>query len=156
MAATCWLSVRWLIRFLASGTSFGNAGVLAAGGIPVTTPDFGKKPFMLFDRTALIFEMALSAEAAAFPVQLFKNTEEDVKTYAKGMLPLIYDAVDQHKTLANGTPAEAFIKDVDYCFGYDTETRYLTTCPVGLRKQLGFELQVQSGEEYTNRSPLCR
>ena len=41
----------------ASGTSFGNAGVLAAGGvIPVTTPGLWKKaPFMLLDKNSPLF-----------------------------------------------------------------------------------------------------
>ena len=41
----------------ASGTSFGNAGVLAAGAIiPVTTPGLWKKaPFMVFDKESPLF-----------------------------------------------------------------------------------------------------
>ncbi len=143
----------------ASGTSFGNAGVLAAGGvIPVTTPGLWKKaPFMLLDKNSPLFlRWRYLPKLLPFLFNYLKKcTEEDVNTYAKGMLPLIYDAVDQHKTLANGTPAEAFIKDADYCFGYDTETRYLDDqSSWALRKQLGFELQVQSGEEYTQTDPL--
>ena len=143
----------------ASGTSFGNAGVLAAGGvIPVTTPGLWKKaPFMLLDKNSPLFlRWRYLPKLLPFLFNYLKKcTEKDVNTYAKGMLPLIYDAVDQHKTLANGTPAEAFIKDADYCFGYDTETRYLDDQPSwALRKQLGFELQVQSGEEYTQIDPL--
>ena len=143
----------------ASGTSFGNAGVLAAGGvIPVTTPGLWKKaPFMLLDKNSPLFlRWRYLPKLLPFLFNYLKKcTEEDVNTYAKGMLPLIYDAVEQHKTLANGTPAEAFIKDADYCFGYDTEKRYLDDqSSWALRKQLGFELQIQSGEEYTQTDPL--
>ena len=57
--------------------------------------------------------------------------------------------------VANGTPAETFIKDADYCFEYDTETRYLgDQFSWTLRKQLGFEFQVESGEEYAKTDPL--
>ena len=107
----------------ASGTSFGNAGVLAAGGvIPVTTPGLWKKaPFMLLDKNSPLFlRWRYLPKLVPFLLDyLTKCTEEDVKIYAKGMLPLIYDSVEQHKTLAKGTPAEIFIKDADYCFGYD-------------------------------------
>ncbi len=143
----------------ASGTSFGNAGVLAAGGvIPVTTPGLWKKaPFMLLDKNSPLFlRWRYLPKLLPFLFNYLKKcTEENVNTYAKGMLPLIYDAVEQHKTLAKGTPAETFIKDADYCFGYDTETRYLgDQSSWTLRKQLGFEFQVESGEDYAKTDPL--
>ena len=101
----------------ASGTSFGNAGVLAAGGvIPVTTPGLWKKaPFMLLDKNSPLFlRWRYLPKLVPFLFDYLKKcTEEDVNIYAKGMLPLIYDSVEQHKTLAKGTPAETFIKDAD-------------------------------------------
>ena len=85
----------------ASGTSFGNAGVLAAGGvIPVTTPGLWKKaPFMLLDKNSPLFlRWRYLPKLLPFLFNYLKKcTEEDVNIYAKGMLPLIYDSVEQHK-----------------------------------------------------------
>ena len=57
----------------ASGTSFGNAGVLAAGAIiPVTTPGLWKKaPSWCLIKIAVICALAISAQACSVPVFLF-------------------------------------------------------------------------------------
>ena len=143
----------------ASGTSFGNAGVLAAGAIiPVTTPGLWKKaPFMVFDKDSPLFLRwrYLPRLVPFLSSYLRKCNDQDVAHYAKGMLPLIYDTVQQHRSLAEGTPAQAYIKDADYCFGYDSEAGFAADkASWALREDFGLEFVAESGEDYARTDPL--
>ena len=143
----------------ASGTSFGNAGVLAAGAIiPVTTPGLWKKaPFMVLDKDSPLFVRwrYLPRLIPFLSAYLRKCNAHDVAHYAKGMLPLIYDTVQQHRSLAEGTPAQAFIQDADYCFGYDSEAAFVADkASWTLREQFGLEFVVETGSEYARTDPL--
>jgi D-amino-acid dehydrogenase len=80
-----------------------------------------------------------------------------VEKYAKAMTPLIHDAVQQHMSLAKGTEAEEFIKEVDYCFGYETERDFLLDHPVwDLRRSLGFKSEICQGSEFTKFDPFYK
>ena len=143
----------------ASGTSFGNAGVLAAGAIiPVTTPGLWKKaPFMVFDKDSPLFVRwrYLPRLVPFLSAYLRKCNDKDVTHYAKGMLPLIYDTVQQHRGLAEGTPAETYIKDADYCFGYDSQAGFSADkASWALREEFGLKFVVESGSDYARTDPL--
>lgn len=145
----------------ASGTSFGNAGVLAAGAIiPVTTPGLWKKaPFMVFDKNSPLFLRwrYLPKLLPFLSGYLRKCNNEDVTRYAKGMLPLIYDTVQQHRSLADGTPAQAYISDADYCFGYESEAAFTADKAAwALRQEFGLTFVTESGEEYARTDPLYK
>ena len=143
----------------ASGTSYGNAGVLAAGAIiPVTTPGLWKKaPFMLLDRHSPLFLRwrYLPKLIPFLAGYLRKCNDADVHHYAKGMLPLVYDTVQQHRSLAEGTPAQSYIKDADYCFGYESEAAFAADKAAwALRQEFGLDFVAETGEEYSRTDPL--
>ncbi|MFK7901293.1 MAG: FAD-dependent oxidoreductase, partial [Nitratireductor sp.] len=106
----------------AAGTSYGNAGVLAAGSIiPVTTPGLlGKAPKMLLDKNAPLFmRYSYAPKLIPFLTKYLSHANLDhVKLYAKAMSGLLFDTVEQHRQLAKGTGAEKYISEVDYHFGY--------------------------------------
>lgn len=143
----------------ASGTSFGNAGVLAAGAIiPVTTPGLWKKaPFMLLDKDSPLFlRWRYLPKLLPFLTGYMRRcTDADVARYAAGILPLIYDTVQQHRSLAEGTAAEAYIEEADYCFGYDSEAGFAADASAwARRKEFGLEFVAESGEAYAQTDPL--
>ncbi len=112
----------------AAGTSHGNAGVLAAGAIiPVTTPGLLRRaPGMLIDRDAPLF-LKWSYVPKLIPFlrrYLGFANDAHVDHYAAAMSSLLHDTVDQHRSLAQGTQAERYIKDDDYCFGYATRAAF--------------------------------
>ena len=97
----------------ASGTSYGNAGVLAAGSIiPITTPGLlAKIPKMLLAPNAPLF-VRWKYLPKAFPFltkYLSYANSKHVKLYAKVMSKLLYDSVEQHRALSKGTGAEKYI-----------------------------------------------
>jgi len=112
----------------ASGTSHGNAGVLAAGAVvPVTTPGLlGKAPGMLMDKDAPLFlRWSYLPKLLTFLRQYMSfATDAHVDHYASAMGSLLHDAPQQHTALAQGTPAARFISHDDYCFGYATPAAF--------------------------------
>tara|TARA_B100000902_G_scaffold389376_1_gene436413 strand:+ start:27 stop:1268 length:1242 start_codon:yes stop_codon:yes gene_type:complete len=138
----------------ASGASHGNAGILAAGSImPIPSPSLLKKlPLILLSNDSPLF-LKTSYIPKLLPFllgYLSHSTIKGVERYAKAMAPLIHDSVQQHMSLAKGTEAEEFIKEVDYCFGYETEKDFSLDHSVwDLRKELGFKSEICQGSDFS-------
>lgn len=143
----------------AAGTSHGNAGVLAAGAlIPVTTPGLLRKvPGMLLNRDAPLF-LRWSYLPRLLPFlrsYLRHATKDHVQHYARNMIHLLGDSLAQHKALAEGTGAERFVHDDDYCFGYASEAAFdADGVAWALRKTHGVRFDVMPGPDYAARDPL--
>ncbi|MDB4235137.1 FAD-dependent oxidoreductase [bacterium] len=143
----------------ASGTSHGNAGVLAAGAVvPVTTPGLARKaPAMLMDRDAPLF-LRWSYLPRLLPFlrkYLAYGTDAHVDYYGKSMSALLHDTVEQHQALAADTPAARFITTEDYCFGYATRADFeADSYGWGKRDAQGVQHDVVSGAEYATYDPI--
>lgn len=143
----------------ASGASHGNAGILASGSIiPIPNSSLLKKlPFMLFNNNSpLFFKTTYLPKLLPFLVgYLSHSSAREVEKYAKAMAPLIHDSVEQHFLLAKGTQAEKFIKEVDYCFGYESAKDFSLDRSVwDLRKKLGFKFEICQGSDFSNFDPF--
>lgn len=137
----------------ASGTSHGNAGVLAAGAVvPVTTPGLlAKAPAMLMDRDAPLFlRWSYLPRLAPFLRRYLSfATDAHVDHYASAMSSLLHDTVEQHQALAADTPAARFISTEDYCFGYATRAGFdADNYSWGKRDAQGVKYDVVSGQDY--------
>ncbi len=142
----------------ASGTSHGNAGVLAAGAVvPVTTPSlFKAAPGMAMRRDSPLFlRWSYLPKLLPFLAKYMSNaTDAHVDRYARAMSSLLHDTYDQHMALAKGTPAARFISADDYCFGYQTHNDYLAdSYGWGKRDAAGVTYEVVSGAEYALEDP---
>ena len=112
----------------ASGTSYGNAGVLASASVvPVTVPGLLRKaPRMLFDPNQPLF-LKWSYLPRLVPFlrrYLSYGTEVGVEHISTALTALLHDSPDQHLALASGTPAEAFVKPGSYLFGYKDKAAF--------------------------------
>ena len=140
-------------------TSFGNAGVLAAGAlIPVSVPGLLKKaPKMLFNRNEPLFlQWAYLPQLLPFLAKYLSFARMDhVQHYAKHMSYLLGDTHAQHQSLAAGTGAERFISDDDFCFGYCTKDSFTSDgWTRDLRRAHGFEIEELDGAEFAERDPM--
>jgi len=143
----------------ASGTSHGNAGVLAAGAIiPVTTPGLiGRAPGMLFRRDAPLFlRWSYLPRLAPFLVRyLGYANDKHVDRYGAAMSQILHDTVDQHRALAGGTPAETYISTEDYCFGYATEKEFRSDAYGWNKRQAaGYVFDVIDGATFSKYDPI--
>ncbi|MDJ0612509.1 MAG: FAD-dependent oxidoreductase [Rhizobiaceae bacterium] len=142
----------------AAGTSYGNAGVLAASAVvPVTVPGLLKKaPGMLFSGNEPLF-LRWSYLPQLLPF-LFKYLSyanaDDVKRIGKGLAEVMYDTVDQHMALAKGTPAERFIRAGDYVHAYDNKHGFEKDAFAWRqRRDLGFEDEELDQDALANYDP---
>ena len=140
-------------------TSYGNAGVLAAGAIlPVPVPGLARKlPKMLLSRDEPLFlQWRYLPRLLPFLLKYLSFARADhVAHSARALSYLLSDSHAQHQSLAKGTGAERFISDEDFCFGYATEASYLADAPGRtLRWAHGYEIEALDGVAYGARDPL--
>ncbi|WP_347818397.1 FAD-binding oxidoreductase [uncultured Planktomarina sp.] len=140
-------------------TSYGNAGVLAAGAIlPVPVPGLAwKLPKMLLSRDEPLFlQWRYLPRLFPFLMKYLSFARADhVAHAARSLFYLLSDSHAQHQSLAKGTGAERFISDEDFCFGYATEASYLADEPGrALRRAHGYEIEELDGAGYAARDPL--
>ena len=143
----------------ASGTSYGNAGILASGSIiPVTTPGLiSKSPGMLMNPNKPLFlKYAYLPRLIPFLFKYLRYANiEHVENYATAMSQLLYDTVDQHKALARGTGAERYIENNDYLFGYDTEEAFeKDRFAWDLRRKHQHDFDILKGDALHNVDPI--
>ncbi len=142
----------------AGGTSYGNAGVLAACSIvPVTVPGLiFKAPKMLFSKDGPLF-MRWSNFPRLIPFllrYLRHGNTDDVSRIADGLALLLQDTADQHVATAKGTPAESHISVGDYVFGYADRAAYEGDAyGWGLRRQHGYEFEEMDAERFAEFDP---
>jgi D-amino-acid dehydrogenase len=143
----------------ASGTSHGNAGVLAAGAIvPVTVPGLLRRaPSMLFNRDVPLFlKWSYLPKLLPFLTKYLRYaTDAHVDVYGTAMSALMHDTLDQHRQLAAGTRAARYIHDDDYCFGYATQAEFEADAyGWEKRRAAGYDFEVMSGANYASRDPV--
>ncbi|MBW4709241.1 FAD-binding oxidoreductase [Roseobacter sp. YSTF-M11] len=151
----------WLRRFGADvtlidraapgqGTSYGNAGVLAACSmVPVTAPGLVRKgPGMLMNRDFPLFlKWGYLPRLAPWLMRYLRHANDaDTRRIAKGLTPIVGDAVDQHKALTKGTDAAHWVTDSDYHFAYaDRGAFEADSYSWSLRRDAGFAPEVHIG-----------
>ncbi len=129
----------------AAGTSYGNAGILAAAAVvPVTEPGLLKKaPRMLLDPNQPLFlRWSYLPKLLPFLLRYLSNANHsDMARISAGLAEMMHDTADQHVALAKGTAAEEFIRLGDYLFAYTDEQAYK-------KDQLGWDTRKRFGVEF--------
>ena len=140
----------------AAGTSYGNAGVLASGSIvPVSVPGlWSKAPGMLLSSNQPLF-LKWSYVTRLLPfLRLYLKQAGNVEHIASGLHDLLYDSVDQHHALADGTPAAQFLSDEDWIYGYKDRAAYLDdSYGWNIRKKHGIPYEEMSAEDLARHDP---
>ena len=105
-----------------TGASFGNAGLLAQWAIvPVTEPGLWRHiPRYLLDPTSPLFvKWRYLPKLAPWLAQFLPHAAADKsRAITEALIPLLSDAVDQHKAMAKGTSAENWIADSAFSYAY--------------------------------------
>lgn len=109
-------------------TSFGNAGLIArAAVLPVAEPGLIWRAIpMLFDRDSPLFlRWQYLPRLLPWLVPFLRNgATHRIRPIARALCDLLSDAVDQHRALAAGTPAEAFIASGDYVYLFQNRSEW--------------------------------
>ncbi len=140
------------------GTSYGNGGILAACGVaPITAPKMIRKsPKMLMDPNFPLFlRWSYLPKLAPWLIKYLSNAnEKDTRRISKGLVPIVADSVEQHKSLVRGTSAEDWITDSDYCFAYKDQAAFdADAFTLGLRRDAGFTPEIIKGDAVREYEP---
>lgn len=141
-----------------TGTSHGNAGVLAACSMaPVTAPGLVRKaPGMLLDRNFPLF-LRWSYLPRLLPWlrhYMHNANDTDTRRIAKGLIPIVSDTVDQHKSLSSELGLEEWITDSDYCFAYQNRAAFEADHYTwALRANAGFVPDLIDGRDVHDYEP---
>ena len=104
------------------GTSYGNAGVLAACSmVPVTAPGLLRKaPRMLMNPDFPLFlRWSYLPRLAPWLIKYMRHANDaDTRRIAAGLTPIVADSIDQHRALTDGLKAADWITPSDYVFAY--------------------------------------
>ena len=126
-----------------TGTSHGNAGILAACAmVPVTGPGLIRKaPGMLLNSDFPLF-MRWGYLPRLLPwlrKYLSVANDTDTRRIAKGLIPITSDAVEQHKALCDDLGLSDWVTESDYCFAYKSHAAFEAESYVWeLRRDAGF------------------
>ena len=142
-----------------AGTSYGNAGILAAGAVlPVTVPGLIVKiPKMVLSKHSPLFlRWRYLPRLLPFLMKYLSfGTKKHVSRFAQEMSYLLGDSYDQHMALAQGTVAARFIHPDDYCHGYDSQAELDADMPaIAFRRALGYQVDIETGEEFAKTDPF--
>ena len=142
----------------ASGTSHGNAGVLAACAmVPVTSPGLMRKaPGMLLDPNSPLF-MRWSYLPRLLPWlrrYMSNANDADTRRIATGLTPIVGDSVVQHQSLVDDLGLSDWVTKSDYCFAYADRAAFEAEVYTwSLRALAGFEPTLIEGDDLRAYEP---
>lgn len=141
------------------GASYGNAGLIAQWAVaPVTSPTLWRDaPKLLLDPSSPLF-----MKWAYFPKLLpwlaqFMSHANDAATrrIVSNLIPILGDAVDQHKSLVRGTDLEHWISDSKFSYAYTSKAHFEADAYAWRMKKLaGFEPHVITGADVQDCEPI--
>ncbi|KIN62597.1 FAD dependent oxidoreductase [Sulfitobacter noctilucicola] len=141
-----------------TGTSHGNAGVLAACAmVPVTGPGLiPKAPRMLMNPDFPLF-MRWGYLPRLLPwlrKYLANANDPDTRRIAKGLTHIVGDSVEQHKSLCDELGLGDWVSESDYCFAYTNRAAFdAESYTWALRKEAGFEPTLIEGHDVRDYEP---
>ena len=110
------------------GASYGNAGLLAQWAIvPLSEPGIWKNiPKHLIDPMSPLFLKWRYLPKLMPWLREFLSyaNEKSAKRTSEALVPLVTDAVEQHKSLTKGTPAETWIIDSKFSYAYTDKSAF--------------------------------
>ena len=142
----------------ASGTSYGNAGVLAAASVvPVTIPGLiCKAPGMLFSKSEPLFLnwSYFPRLLPWLPRYLSHCNPAQVNRIATALTPILRNCLADHRALAEGTGAEKYISPADYVYAYKSKHHFdQDRFAWDVRQQHGFQWTEHDAVSYRNYDP---
>ncbi|MEM8657968.1 MAG: FAD-dependent oxidoreductase [Pseudomonadota bacterium] len=159
----------WLRRFGADvtvidrgapgqGTSYGNAGVLAACSIaPVTAPGLVRKaPGMLRNpEFPLFLRWGYLPKLLPWLLKYLRHANDaDTRRIAAGLTNIVADSVEQHQALVQDTDAADWVTESDYSFAYANRAAFeADSYTWSLREAAGFTPILREGAALRDYEP---
>jgi len=140
------------------GTSFGNAGVLAASSVlPVTVPGLlSRIPRYLLDPGFPLYVIWHRVPGITpWLVRYLRHaTLPETHRISRGIAEIVTDALDQHRDLAGGTRAEKWLAAANYAYAYGSRAAFeQDNFGWSFRRDAGFAPQMVEGDAVQDYMP---
>lgn len=141
------------------GASWGNAGLLAQWAVvPVTTPGLIRHlpGYLLSANSPLFLRWSYLLKIAPWLWRFLAHANAaDAERAMQGLVPLLGDAVEQHKRLAEGTRAAARIADSDFAYVYRDRAAFEADAEAwAMRARAGMEPELLEGGAVREAEPM--
>ncbi len=142
----------------ADAASYGNGGILArCAVVPVPTPGIlFKAPAMLFGADGPLF-MRWSYLPRLLPwlvPYIRSSNRKKVEDIARNLAPLLFDSVDEHRALAQGTDAARWLHSCEYMYLYESRDAFeRDSFGWNLRREHGFDWDTLQGDAIREFDP---
>ena len=141
------------------GASYGNAGLIAQWAVvPMTTPAlWGNLPSLLFNPKSTFslkwgYMPRLVPWLAKF---LSQATDARARQTVSHLMPLLSDAVDQHKALSSGTPVAQWVVDSKISYVYRSQAGFEQDAySWALRREVGLVPTILTGAQVAEEEPI--
>jgi len=139
--------------------SYGNGGILARSAVvPVATPGILlKAPSMLFSADGPLF-LRWSYVPRLLPwlvPYLRSSSRKSVEHIARNLAPLLFDSVDEHRALAQGTEAGRWLRSCEYLYLYESRGAFERDAfGWELRREHGFQWDTLEGDAIREFDPV--
>lgn len=141
------------------GASYGNAGLIAQWAVvPVNTPSLWKDApkYLLNPNSPLFLKWTHLPKMLPWIAKFMSNANEsDALRMVDNLIPILTDAVDQHKSLVRGTPLEHWISNSKFSYAYNTLKDFKKDAYSWDQKaRAGFIPTVLTGPEVSEAEPI--
>lgn len=142
------------------GASYGNAGLLAQWAlVPVNEPSIWRNiPRYLIDPMSPLFvKWRYLPQLTPWLIAFLKNATSTARDRtSEALLPLLSDAVEQHKALTKGTIAQNWIADSKFTYAYRNRTAFeQDAAGWAIKSAAGMMPEVLTGPEVQDEEPIC-
>jgi glycine/D-amino acid oxidase-like deaminating enzyme len=141
------------------GASFGNAGLLAQWAVaPVTSPTLWREAskYLMDPNSPLFMKWSYFPKLIPWLAKYLSHANDAAtRRIVSSQIPLVCDAVDQHKSLVRGTDLEHWVTDSKFSYAYRSKAHFDADAYTwGLKKIAGFEPTVITGAEVQGCEPI--
>lgn len=141
------------------GASYGNAGLLAQWAfIPVTGPHMLRMAakYVPNPNSPLFLQWSYLPRMLPWLRQFIGHANDtDTRRIVESLIPLVGDAVDQHRALVKGSAAEKWIADSSYSFAYANRQAFENDAyGWGLRREAGLVPDIIEGPAVQEEEPI--
>ena len=141
------------------GASYGNAGLIAQWAVvPVNTPSLWKDApkYLLNPNSPLFLKWTHLPKMLPWIAKFMSNaTANDAQRMVDNLIPILTDAVDQHKSLVRDTPLEHWISNSKFSYAYPTRADFEHDAYSWQQKaRAGFTPTILTGHEVQEAEPI--
>ncbi|WGI22884.1 FAD-binding oxidoreductase [Amylibacter sp. IMCC11727] len=141
------------------GASYGNAGLIAQWAVvPVNTPSLWKDTpkYLINPNSPLFLKWTHLPKMLPWIAKFMSNANAaDAQRMVDNLIPILTDAVDQHKSLVRDTPLEHWITNSKFSYAYPTHADFKHDAySWDMKRHAGFTPTVLTGKDVQDAEPI--